>query len=230
MYRIAAPSLEKTGDGMAMAWRAGRELVDMEMYQFHPTGLARRHRRMTGMVLEEGLRGAGGILTNAARRALHGSATTRCAWSAPRATSSRAPAYLEIMAGRGTPQGGVLHRRVAPGRGRGRSRCFQAWSPASWLSAMTCARGRSKSRPLPTSTWAASRSILAAAASTACWWPAKMRAARTAPIAWAATASPNQPSSAPAPATRPRRSCRRGASTCPIRSWSPRRSSERTRR
>ncbi|WP_410959800.1 FAD-binding protein, partial [Salmonella sp. SAL4356] len=63
MYRIAAPSLEKTGDGMAMAFRAGATMVDMEMYQFHPTGLLAGASRMTGMVLEEGLRGAGGILT-----------------------------------------------------------------------------------------------------------------------------------------------------------------------
>jgi fumarate reductase flavoprotein subunit len=35
------------------------------MYQFHPTGLLAGATRMTGMVLEEGLRGAGGILTNA---------------------------------------------------------------------------------------------------------------------------------------------------------------------
>lgn len=63
MYRYHTPSGDKTMDGLAMALRAGLPLRDMEMVQFHPTGLlAGEHTRMTGTVLEEGLRGAGGHL------------------------------------------------------------------------------------------------------------------------------------------------------------------------
>lgn len=63
MYRYHTPSGDKTMDGLAMALRAGLSLRDMEMVQFHPTGLlAGEHTRMTGTVLEEGLRGAGGQL------------------------------------------------------------------------------------------------------------------------------------------------------------------------
>ena len=90
MYQYHTPSGDKTCDGMAMALRAGLPLRDMEMVQFHPTGLlAGTGTRMTGTVLEEGLRGAGGYLLE--RRAASAS------WqrydprsSAPRATSSRA--------------------------------------------------------------------------------------------------------------------------------------------
>jgi fumarate reductase flavoprotein subunit len=65
MYRYHTPSGDKTMDGLAMALRAGLALRDMEMVQFHPTGLlAGEHTRMTGTVLEEGLRGAGGHLIN----------------------------------------------------------------------------------------------------------------------------------------------------------------------
>ena len=65
MYRYHTPSGDKTMDGLAMALRAGLPLRDMEMVQFHPTGLlAGDHTRMTGTVLEEGLRGAGGQLLN----------------------------------------------------------------------------------------------------------------------------------------------------------------------
>jgi len=106
MYRIAAPSLEKSGDGMAMAFRAGAALVDMEMYQFHPTGLLAGASRMTGMVLEEGLRGAGGILTNAdGERYMQRYDPARLERST-RDVVSRS-SYLEITAGRGTPAGGV---------------------------------------------------------------------------------------------------------------------------
>jgi fumarate reductase flavoprotein subunit len=65
MYKYHTPSGDKTMDGLAMALRAGLSLRDMEMVQFHPTGLlAGDHTRMTGTVLEEGLRGAGGQLIN----------------------------------------------------------------------------------------------------------------------------------------------------------------------
>ena len=67
MYRYHTPSGDKTMDGLAMALRAGLKLRDMEMVQFHPTGLlAGEHSKMTGTVLEEGLRGAGGYLLNGA--------------------------------------------------------------------------------------------------------------------------------------------------------------------
>ena len=66
MYKYHTPSGDKTMDGLAMALRLGLPLRDMEMVQFHPTGLlAGDHTRMTGTVLEEGLRGAGGQLLNA---------------------------------------------------------------------------------------------------------------------------------------------------------------------
>src|SRR6478609_9900149 len=65
MYRYHTPSGDKSMDGLAMALRAGLPLRDMEMVQFHPTGLlAGADTRMTGTVLEEGLRGAGGHLLN----------------------------------------------------------------------------------------------------------------------------------------------------------------------
>lgn len=65
MYKYHTPSGDKTMDGLAMALRLGLPLRDMEMVQFHPTGLlAGDHTRMTGTVLEEGLRGAGGQLLN----------------------------------------------------------------------------------------------------------------------------------------------------------------------
>jgi len=69
MYKYHTPSGDKTMDGLAMALRVGLPLRDMEMVQFHPTGLlAGEHTRMTGTVLEEGLRGAGGTLLNHANQ------------------------------------------------------------------------------------------------------------------------------------------------------------------
>jgi fumarate reductase flavoprotein subunit len=65
MYKYHTPSGDKSCDGLAMALRAGLPLRDIEMVQFHPTGLlAGEGTRMTGTVLEEGLRGAGGYLVD----------------------------------------------------------------------------------------------------------------------------------------------------------------------
>jgi len=89
-----------------MALRAGLALRDMEMVQFHPTGLlAGTHTRMTGTVLEEGLRGAGGYLLNGAgERFMHGYDAN--GERATRDIVSRAM-YSEMRAGRVTPNGGL---------------------------------------------------------------------------------------------------------------------------
>ncbi len=73
MYKYHTPSGDKSCDGMAMALRAGLPLVDMEMVQFHPTGLiAGPDTRITGTIIEEGLRGAGGhLLDGEGRRFMH---------------------------------------------------------------------------------------------------------------------------------------------------------------
>lgn len=107
MYRIAAPAREKTGDGMAMCYRAGLPMRDMEMLQFHPTGLLAGSSRLTGAVLEEGLRGAGAYLFNAAGERFMARYDPERMERSTRDVVSRA-SYLEIMAGRGTPGGGVL--------------------------------------------------------------------------------------------------------------------------
>ncbi|MEO8847482.1 MAG: FAD-binding protein [Casimicrobiaceae bacterium] len=106
MYRYHTPSGDKTCDGLAMALRAGLPLRDMEMVQFHPTGLlAGAHTRMTGTVLEEGLRGAGGYLRNGAHERFMHAYDPRDE-RATRDIVSRA-VYSEMRAGRTTPNGGV---------------------------------------------------------------------------------------------------------------------------
>ncbi|MGI8424266.1 MAG: FAD-binding protein [Chloroflexota bacterium] len=107
MYKIAAPSLEKSGDGVAMAWRAGARLMDMEMMQFHPTGLLAGRSRLTGSVLEEGLRGAGGHLKNGlGERYMWRYAPERQERST-RDVVSRS-SFMEIAAGRGSANDGVF--------------------------------------------------------------------------------------------------------------------------
>ena len=65
MYKFHTPSADKSCDGLALALRFGLKLRDMEMVQFHPTGLlAGTGTRITGTIIEEGLRGAGGHLLN----------------------------------------------------------------------------------------------------------------------------------------------------------------------
>ena len=106
MYRYHTPSGDKTMDGLSMALRAGLPLRDMEMVQFHPTGLlAGDDTRMTGTVLEEGLRGAGGILLNGNGERFLFDYDER-GERATRDIVSRA-IYDEMRKGKTTPQGGV---------------------------------------------------------------------------------------------------------------------------
>ena len=106
MYRFHTPSGDKSCDGMAMALAAGLPLRDMEMVQFHPTGLlAGAHTRMTGTVLEEGLRGAGGYLLDGNGERFMQKYDPR-GERATRDIVSRA-IYAEMRAGRTTPNGGV---------------------------------------------------------------------------------------------------------------------------
>jgi fumarate reductase flavoprotein subunit len=106
MYRYHTPSGDKSMDGLAMALRLGLPLRDMEMVQFHPTGLlAGPDTRMTGTVLEEGLRGAGGHLLNGAMRRFMADYDPKLE-RATRDVVSRA-IYAEMKAGRTTPNGGV---------------------------------------------------------------------------------------------------------------------------
>ena len=107
MYRISSPSMEKAGDGPAMAYRAGAESVDMEMMQFHPTGLLVGRSLATGGLLEEGLRGAGARLFNGLGERFMERYAPETLERSTRDVVSRS-SYLEIMAGRGTERGGVL--------------------------------------------------------------------------------------------------------------------------
>jgi succinate dehydrogenase / fumarate reductase, flavoprotein subunit len=95
MFRVTSNAHALTGDGPAVAYRRGIPLEDMEMYQFHPTGIAR-----LGVLLSEAARGEGGIvLNNDGERFMERYAPT-IKDLAPRDMVSRA-IYQEIKEGRG---------------------------------------------------------------------------------------------------------------------------------
>jgi succinate dehydrogenase flavoprotein subunit len=66
-YRITSNSWEGTGDGHALAYRSGAELIDMEFVQFHPTGMI-WPPSVQGILVTEGVRGEGGVLRNSQGR------------------------------------------------------------------------------------------------------------------------------------------------------------------
>ncbi len=133
MYRISSPSLEKAADGQAMAARIGAEFVDMEMMQFHPTGILAGNSIATGGLLEEGLRGAGAQLYNAlGERYMERYAPDKLE-RATRDVVSRA-GYMEIMAGRGTP---AAASSSTPPTSRTSPNTSPAWSTAAANTAST---------------------------------------------------------------------------------------------
>ena len=62
-FKVTSNSWEGTGDGHALAYRAGAELIDMEFIQFHPTGMV-WPPSVKGILVTEGVRGEGGVLRN----------------------------------------------------------------------------------------------------------------------------------------------------------------------
>ncbi|MFQ5845964.1 MAG: FAD-binding protein, partial [Planctomycetota bacterium] len=131
-WKITSNSWEYTGDGHALALRAGADLIGMEFQQFHPTGMV-WPPSVRGTLVTEGVRGEGGVLTNSTgARFMFGcipelyradTADTEeeaLRWVAGDRTKSRRPPELltrdvvarairqEVLEGRGSPHGGVF--------------------------------------------------------------------------------------------------------------------------
>jgi succinate dehydrogenase / fumarate reductase flavoprotein subunit len=134
-WKVTSNSWEYTGDGPALAYEAGAELIDMEFFQFHPTGMIWPPGVM-GILVTEGVRGEGGVLTNSKgerfmwkylpenkRKEFAETPDEAQKWVdvtvAGKQSDARRPPelstrdnvaraiYTEVKEGRGTPHGGV---------------------------------------------------------------------------------------------------------------------------
>jgi succinate dehydrogenase / fumarate reductase, flavoprotein subunit len=105
-WRITSNSWECMGDGYALAYEAGAELVDMEFVQFHPTGMV-WPPGVIGLLVTEAVRGEGGILRNASGERFMERYDPKRLELSTRDVVARA-IYTEVKEGRGTPHGGVL--------------------------------------------------------------------------------------------------------------------------
>ncbi len=130
-YRITSNSWEYTGDGHALAYWAGADLIDMEFMQFHPTGMV-WPPSVRGILVTEGVRGEGGTLVNSQgerfmfryipeyfRAETADSEEEADRWFQDKKNNRRTPDLLprdevaraintEIKDGHGSPHGGVL--------------------------------------------------------------------------------------------------------------------------
>ncbi|MDQ3912779.1 MAG: FAD-dependent oxidoreductase, partial [Actinomycetota bacterium] len=105
IYKVTSNSWEGTGDGVILAYNAGAELVDMEMVQFHPTGMV-WPPGVRGLLVTEGVRGEGGVLRNSeGERYMKNYDEERMELSS-RDVVARAN-YTEVTEGRGSEHGGV---------------------------------------------------------------------------------------------------------------------------
>ncbi|MGH9880363.1 MAG: FAD-binding protein, partial [Pyrinomonadaceae bacterium] len=105
-WRITSNSWEYTGDGMALAYEAGAELMDMEFVQFHPTGMV-WPPGVQGILVTEAVRGEGGILRNKDGERFMERYDPQKMELSTRDVVSRA-IYTEAREGRGTEHGGAF--------------------------------------------------------------------------------------------------------------------------
>jgi succinate dehydrogenase/fumarate reductase flavoprotein subunit len=106
VYPVSSSRLiENYGEGVALAYEAGADLVDMEMVQFHPTGMVWPGKAV-GLLATEAIRGEGGILLNSRGERFMKNYEPERMELAPRDVVARAN-YNEIISGRGTEHGGV---------------------------------------------------------------------------------------------------------------------------
>jgi succinate dehydrogenase / fumarate reductase flavoprotein subunit len=104
-YKITSNSWEYTGDGMALAYGAGADLLDMEFVQFHPTGMV-WPPGVQGLLVTEAVRGEGGILRNKAGERFMEKYDPKRMELSTRDVVARS-IYTEVREGRGTEHGGA---------------------------------------------------------------------------------------------------------------------------
>ena len=141
-YKVTSNSWEYTGDGHALALRAGATLINMEFLQFHPTGMV-WPPSVKGILVTESVRGDGGVLKNSEgkrfmfdyvpdvfRKQYAETEEEADRWYTDPDNNRRPPELLprdevarainsEVKAGRGTPAGGVFLDIASPAAGRG---------------------------------------------------------------------------------------------------------------
>jgi succinate dehydrogenase / fumarate reductase flavoprotein subunit len=105
-WRITSNSWECTGDGYALAFEAGAELIDMEFVQFHPTGMV-WPPGVIGLLVTEAVRGEGGILRNSTGERFMERYDPKRLELSTRDVVARA-IFTEVKEHRGTPHGGVF--------------------------------------------------------------------------------------------------------------------------
>jgi succinate dehydrogenase / fumarate reductase flavoprotein subunit len=104
-WKITSNSWEYTGDGMALAYDAGAELMDMEFVQFHPTGMV-WPPGVQGILVTEAVRGEGGVLRNKLGNRFMEQYDPKKMELSTRDVVARA-IYTEVREGRGTEHGGA---------------------------------------------------------------------------------------------------------------------------
>ncbi len=105
LYPVTSNTFQKNGDGYAIAFRAGANLIDMEQIQFHPTGMV-KPKTKRGILVTEAVRAEGGILLNKDGERFMSKYAPEKMELATRDVVARS-IYQEIIEGKGTDDGGV---------------------------------------------------------------------------------------------------------------------------